>query len=134
MKYAKEYGRKKILERGMQFKQGWMDVHYSLHAKERLKQRLKGSVALFPNKVNVTTLNINKGYSYDGNYLHKVIIRLEWKADEWMFLVILPTQKLVKSLWFEKKRRRVGTNAGDVGSIASGESVQIVPEESVRPE
>src|SRR5690349_14671795 len=129
MRYAKEYGRKKILEDKMFFKRGWLDIRYSQHAKERLKQRLRGSIILFPHKVNISDLNIYKGYSVDGKYLYKVIIRMEYKTADWMYLVILPDKGLVKSVWFEEKgkRRRALANAGNVEGVGSSEEVSILP-------
>ena len=103
MRYAKEWGRRKILENNLQFKEGWMELIYTRHAMDRLRERLKGEVLIYPKNINISKLNINKGYSYDKEYLHKVIIRLEYKPDEWIYLVILPDKRLVKSLWFEKK-------------------------------
>lgn len=103
MRYAKEYGRARILKNDMQFKEGWINLIYSRHASDRLKERLKGNLELFPTLINISKLNINRGYSYDGKYLHKVVIRLEFKPTEWIYLVILPTKRIVKSVWFEPK-------------------------------
>lgn len=103
MKYAREYTRKRILSEGLQFKEGWTELVYTQHAMDRLKERLKGEIELFPKFINISKLNINKGYSYDGKYLHKVVIRLEFKPTEWIFLVVLPSKRLVKSLWFQEK-------------------------------
>jgi hypothetical protein len=102
--HAEEYRRKQILDNNMQFKQGWMDLIYSIHAMERLKQRLLGDLIVYPRKINISKLNIYKGYSYDGIYLHKVIVRLEFKPAEWIFLVISPNTRVVKSLWFANKK------------------------------
>jgi hypothetical protein len=107
MKYAREYGRSKILENSMQFKEGWIDLIYSKHALERLKERLKGDVELYPKHINISKLNISRGYSYDGKHLHKVVIRLEFKRTEWIYLVILPSKRLVKSLWFQDKNMKL---------------------------
>lgn len=115
MRYAKEWSRKKILEKGMVFPQGWMELIYTNHALDRLKERGKGSLVAGPRNINVSTLNIYKGYSYDDKNLHKVIVRLEFSSSEWIFLVILPHERVVKSLWFTKKddgkRRRMAANA-----------------------
>ena len=103
MKYAREYRRHEILRDSLQFKEGWVELIYSKHALDRLKERLKGDIELYPKQVNISKLNINRGYSYDGVYLHKVVIRLEFKKSEWIYLVILPKKRIVKSLWFEEK-------------------------------
>lgn len=103
-KYAKEYRRKEILDKNMKFKEGWTKLIYSTHALDRLKERLKGNIELMPNVINISKLNINRGYSYDGVHLHKVIIRLEFKPTEWIYLVILPKKRVVKSLWFSNKK------------------------------
>lgn len=101
--YAREVRRKEILERNMLFREGWLELSYSKHAMSRLKERLKGDLLVYPKKVNISKLNINKGYTYGDMYLHKVVVRLEYKRDEWIFLVILPGNGVVKSLWFQKK-------------------------------
>lgn len=103
MRYAKEYKRSEILQNNFFFKSGWIDLVYSKHALSRLKERLRGDILVYPKHINISKLNIFKGYSYDERYLHKIIVRLEFKPDEWIFLVILPDKKIVKSLWFRKK-------------------------------
>jgi hypothetical protein len=117
-KYAKEYRRKEILEKGMKFKEGWIKLVYSHHALDRLKERLKGNIELMPNAINISKLNINKGYSYDGLHLHKVVIRLEFKPTEWIYLVILPSKRIVKSLWFSDKKHEK-RNTGTVGVLST---------------
>jgi len=135
MRYAKEWGRRKILENNLLFKEGWMELIYTRHAMDRLKERLKGEVLVYPKNINISKLNINKGYSYDKDYLHKVIIRLEYKPDEWIYLVILPDKRLVKSLWFEKKadgyynKARVNSpTVGDVPKDMEGDRGASLPE------
>lgn len=103
MAFAAEYSRKQILESRMEFREGWMSLVYSQHAMRRLRERLRGNVEVYPQSINISKLNINRGYSFNGRYLHKVVIRLEFKRDEWIFLVILPKHRLVKSLWFQFK-------------------------------
>ena len=106
MAYAAEFGRKTILERGMVFDEGWLKLHYSAHAFSRLKERLRGDIILYHKEVNISKLNIYKGYTYDGHYLYKILIRLEFKKNEWIYLVIIPSKKLVKTLWFTAKNER----------------------------
>lgn len=103
MAHAEEYTRRQILEYRMEFREGWMTLIYSQHAMQRLRERLRGDLEVYPKLINISKLNINKGYSYNGRYLHKVVIRLEFKRDEWIFLVILPKYRLVKSVWFQFK-------------------------------
>lgn len=128
-KYAKEYRRKEILEKSMKFKEGWMKLIYSTHALDRLKERLNGNVELMPNAINISKLNINRGYSYDGIHLHKVIIRLEFKPTEWIYLVILPSKRIVKSLWFANKKHErrdnetVGVLSANMEDITRGKEV-----------
>lgn len=125
MKYAKEVSRKQILKNNLSFKEGWMELVYSKHAIERLNERLRGSVQVYPKQVNISKLNINRGYTYDGKKLHKVIIRLEFKKDEWIFLVVIPNLRLVKSLWFtfkkyDRKTNRVRETMGILPSSLEG--------------
>lgn len=71
-----------------------------------------------PKAINVSKLNINRGYSYDGIHLHKVIIRLEFKPTEWIYLVILPSKRIVKSLWFANKKHEK-RDGGTVGVLST---------------
>ena len=130
MLYAKEYRRKEILENNMIFKEGWIDLVYSNHAMERLKERLRGDVELYPKQINISKLNIYKGYSYGDRYLHKITVRLEYKKDEWIFMVILPGKGLVKSVWFSKKydketraRKKMAIFPDTLGQAPEGEKV-----------
>jgi hypothetical protein len=128
MAYAAEFGRRTILKRGMKFDEGWLDLTYSGHAFKRLKERLKGDIVVYPKRVNISKLNIYKGYTYDGEYLYKIIIRLDYKTDEWIYLVIIPSKKLVKTLWFKKKNERrdnktMGFLPTDLEGIAGGEEM-----------
>ena len=104
MKYAREYSRNQILKYKLAFHEGWIKLHYSAHAFSRLKERLKGDIIVYPRVINVSSLNIYKGYSFDGKNLYKIIVRLEFKKSEWIYLVILPDKKLVKTLWFRGKK------------------------------
>ena len=101
--YAKEYRRAEILKNKLYFKEGWVELIYTNHALERLRERLRGEVVLYPKKVNISKLNIYKGYSYDDKVLHKIVLRLEFKPTEWIYLVVLPKNRVVKSLWFSPK-------------------------------
>lgn len=103
MKYAKQYGRNAILESDMKYRRGWVRLIYTDHALQRVQERMKGDKELYPRMLNISHLNINRGYSYDGKYMHKVVVRQEFNADEWIFLVVLPGKGLVKSVWFEQK-------------------------------
>lgn len=137
MKYAKEVSRKQILKNNIYFKEGWMELIYSKHAIERLNERLRGSIQVYPKQVNISKLNINRGYTYDGKKLHKVIIRLEFKRDEWIFLVIIPNKRLVKSLWFsfkkyDRKTNRIRETVGIFPNTMEGNAQQVVPELSAK--
>ena len=81
MKYAREYSRKQILKYNLAFREGWMKLHYSAHAFSRLKERLKGDIVIYPREINISTLNIYKGYSFDNKNLYKIIVRLEFKKS-----------------------------------------------------
>ena len=87
----KEYTKQKIIDEHLQYRKDLFPVKYTKHAKDR----------------RITEQNIVKGLSSDGKYLFKVIIKLEWKKGEDIYLVILPNMGLIKSCWFKKQKKGI---------------------------
>ena len=103
----KEYTKQKIIDEHLQYRKDLFPVKYTKHAKERMEERCRGNLIIFPEQIRITEQNIVKGLSSDGKYLFKVIIKLEWKKGEDIYLVILPNMGLIKSCWFKKQKKGI---------------------------
>ena len=96
------YNRNQILENNMNFETDFINLKYSFHANQRLEERLSGSLIVKPSVVKVTKNNIYSGASNDGINLYEVVVRLRYKPSEWCFLVFLPHNGFVKTVYFRE--------------------------------
>ena len=100
----KEYNREEIIEQGLRYRPDFFSVDYTKHALDRIYERLNGSLILYPKYIRITNENIVKGLSGDEKYLFKVVIKLEWKKGEDIYMVILPAVQLVKTVYFKRQK------------------------------
>ena len=100
----REVLKEEIIANKYQYRTDFFELDYSKHALDRIKERMNGSLLVYPRSIRITEQNIVKGLlSEDGKYLFKVIIRLEFKRDLDIYLVIIPAIPLCKTVYFKKK-------------------------------
>jgi len=100
----KEVWKEEIIKKGYIYRKDLFEVDYSKHAMDRIKQRLNGSLLIYPKQIRITEQNIVKGLlGKDGKYLFKVVIKLEFKRGTDIYLVILPSIQLCKTVYFKKQ-------------------------------
>jgi len=105
----KEYNREEIIKLGLRYRKDFFSVQYSQHAYNRLLERLKGSLIIYPKTIRLSEDNIVKGLSSDEKTLFKVVVKLEWKKGEDIYLVILPAMQLVKTVYFKRQNVKKNT-------------------------
>lgn len=82
--------RKEIIDGGFRWREGLIKLSLSKHAKRRTEERVEGEFPIIPTVCRITKGNICSGRTKDGKTLNSVKVRLEYKRDKWMFLVICP--------------------------------------------
>lgn len=110
----------------MKYRQGFIPLLYSQHAKERLQERVEGELIVAPTTVQITDRNIYSGETKDNKKLTQACIRLDYKKDKWMFLVVILGSGIVKSLWInDKKARKIRTEVGNVQENLEEKTPQV---------
>ena len=97
-----EYPGEALLLMNMKWPQYYMDLTYSPHALKRIKERRQNRLLSYPDRIRITPDNLYKGYTTNGWWIHKVVVKMRFSNDEWIYLVIMLDKKVVKSVWFEK--------------------------------
>ena len=100
---TKRLSRGEIISQGIEYKTDFFDIKYSNHCLERLEERLDGSIKFLPKVVRITENNISGGETLDGKKLKIAKIRINYKSDKWVFLVINLEKKLVLTVYFVSK-------------------------------
>ena len=100
--YTKNYSRKEVIEK-FRWREGLIPLSLSKHAQRRIEERVDGEFPIVPTMCRITRENICSGRSKDGQRLSSVKIRLDYKKDKWMFLVICPSSGVVKTLYINFK-------------------------------
>lgn len=103
--YTKGYNipRKEVVER-FKWREGLIPLSLSNHAQRRVKERMLGEFIIVPTMCRITKENICSGRSKDGKHLSSVKIRLEYKKDMWLYLVVCPGSGVVKTLFINAKK------------------------------
>lgn len=101
---VKQYDKSEIIQKGLIYRKDFFKIEYSRHALQRLQERLKGNLLLYPKTIRITENNIVKGLSSDDKFLFKVVIKMEWKPREDIYLVIYLPLCLVKTIYFKKQK------------------------------
>lgn len=110
----------------IKYREGLIPLSYSNHAKQRLRERVDGELIVAPTVVRVTENNLSSGETKDGHRLTEACIRLDYKKDKWMFLVVRLGSGLVKTLWInDKKARKLRKEVGNVQEHLEEEAPQI---------
>jgi len=94
--------RKEIIDK-YRWREGLIPLSLSKHAKRRVEERVDGEFPIVPTMVRITEKNICSGRSDNGKKLSSVKIRLDYKNDKWMYLVICPNSGVVKTLYINYK-------------------------------
>ncbi len=113
--------RKEIIGK-IKYRQGFISLLYSDHAKERLLERVDGELIVAPTVVQITDNNIYSGETYDNKKLTQACIRLDYKQDKWMFLVVVLGNGVVKSLWIND--RKTGKIRAKMGNVQKDMEIQ----------
>ena len=131
--------RHEIVGKGFLYRRDLISLRYSDHAKERLVERTTGNIIVAPSVLRVSESNIYTGLA-KGNVLKEVTIRLDYKNDKWMFLVILLKHGIVKTIWIDdkkkakaKKLQRLNTEAGELREEVGVVQENLVRETSCKP-
>lgn len=101
--------RKEILA-GFKWREGLIPLSLSKHAQRRVEERVDGEFPIVPTVVRITRNNICSGRA-KGKKLTSIKIRLEYKEDKWMYLVICPNSGVVKTLYINYKDAKKNTFA-----------------------
>ena len=105
MKKIREVRKDEIVEKKYQYRKDYFQLDYSKHALDRIRERTNGGLLLYPRNIRITEQNIVKGLIQEGrNYLFKVVIKLEFKKDTDIYLVIIPAIPLCQTVYFDKKK------------------------------
>ena len=100
----KEVWKQEIIEKGYTYRKDLFELDYSRHAMLRIKERLNGSLLMYPKQIRITENNIVKGLlGKDGKYLFKRVIKLEFKKGLDIYLVVLPSIQFCKTVYFKKQ-------------------------------
>lgn len=94
--------RKEVLK-AYKWREGLIPLSLSNHALRRIEERVDGEFPIIPTVVRITRNNICSGRSKDGKKLTSVKLRLDYKRDKWMYLVICPNSGVVKTLYINYK-------------------------------
>lgn len=97
--------RKEIID-GYKWREGLIPLRLSKHAQRRIEERILGEFVIVPSICRITEGNICSGRSKDGKSLSSVKIRLDYKKDQWMYLVICPWTGVVKTLYINYKNAK----------------------------
>ncbi len=103
LKERKKLSRSAILTSEISYKTDFFDIKYSKHCLERLEERLDGSIKFLPKVVRITENNIYFGETLDEKTLSLATVRINYKSDKWLFLVIDLKTKLVVTVYFKNK-------------------------------
>ena len=103
---AKKISRAEIISSGIEYKTDFFDLKYSNHCLERLDERLDGSIKFLPKVVRITENNISGGETLDGKKLKVAKLRINYKSDKWIFLVINLEKKFVLTVYFKSKIKK----------------------------
>jgi len=107
----------------MKYRGDLITLLYSQHAKKRLWER-SGELIVAPTILRVTDTNIYSG-EWNGKKLTEACVRIEYKKSQWMFLVIILSSGLVKSLWINDKKRVIRKEVGNLEGNLEVSSPQI---------
>ena len=108
--YKRELKNKKI-----SYRKGLIPLTYSDHAKERLKERVNGELIVAPTVLRVTDQNIFSGELYkNSTKLKEVCVKLDYKHDKWMFIVVVLNNGVVKTIWINDKKRKIREKVGSI--------------------
>lgn len=113
--------RKEILNGGYKWREGLITLKLSKHAQRRVEERILGELVIVPSMCRITKENLCSGRSGDGKSLTSVKIRLNYKKDQWMFLVICPWTGVVKTLYINYKNAKKEREARERQGIKEGE-------------
>ena len=113
--------RKEILNGGYKWREGLITLKLSKHAQRRVEERILGELVIVPSICRITKENICSGRSKDGKSLTSVKIRLDYKKDQWMYLVICPWTGIVKTLYINYKNAKKEREARERQGIKEGE-------------
>lgn len=105
---------------GLELQEGFYRLKYTNHAMERFIERA-GNDPVYPKVVNVDkSRNVLEIYSEDGKMVHQILVRIQYKHNVRMFLVLVPfsDHALVKTIWFTEKGKINEKNSGRVASLA----------------
>jgi len=112
--------RKEVID-GYKWREGLIPLVLSKHAQRRIEERVEGEFIIVPTVVRITKQNICSGRSKDGKKLSSVKIRLDYKNDKWMFLVVCPNSGVVKTLYINYKDAKKEQAARQRQGIEEGE-------------
>jgi len=96
-------GRKQLLKKHVDYPD-IMELKYTKHANERLRERTTGELILAPKWLRITRDNIYIG-KLKGHRLTDVVVRIKYKEGVWMFLAIDPIDKVVKTIYFRNAEK-----------------------------
>lgn len=120
--------RQEVLK-GYKWKEGLINLSLSNHCRRRIEERVDGEFPIVPTMVRITEKNICSGRA-KGKKLTSVKIRLDYKSDKWMYLIICPWSGVVKTLYINYKD--VKKNAPFKGLKASQEEEVCCEEEAIK--
>ncbi len=103
MNISRNLNRKEVLEGGYEYRTGLIPLILSKHAIRRIAERIDGEFIIVPSVARITKENICSGRTKDGKFLTNIKIRLDYKRDKWMYLVICPSSGVVKTLYINYK-------------------------------
>jgi len=116
--------RKEILSGDYKWRGDLIPLVLSKHARRRVEERIDGEFIIVPSVARITKENICSGRE-KGGYLTNVKIRLDYKRDKWMFLVICPATGVVKTLYINYKDAKKEEAARKKQGIEEGCCVEI---------
>lgn len=125
---ATKLTRKEVIE-NYKWKEGLLDLRLSNHCRRRIEERVDGEFPIVPTMVRITEKNICSGRA-KGKKLTSVKIRLDYKADKWMYLIICPWSGVVKTLYINYKD--VKKNSPFKGLKTSQEEEICCEEEAIK--
>lgn len=92
----------------LELREGFYNLKYGTHAMERFMER-SGNDPVYPKILNVQKdKNVLEIYSEDDKMVNQFLVRIQYKWNVRMFLVIVPQGEVgfVKTIWFSEKRKK----------------------------
>lgn len=123
---------KEEILKGYKWRGGLIPLTLSKHAQRRVEERVDGEFPIVPTMLRITEKNICSGRA-NGKRLISVKVKIDYKTDKWMYLIVCPNSGVVKTLYINYKDAKKNTfKEGDKAVEACCEENTLTGETSFK--